>query len=153
MANVVHRNKGTQIPAIFTLAAADDLDGVQDGSRDLFIRRGDRALILQISNGTLGTAGIDCIEVSIGKGNAYQADPTLVLASDPDQGGTLIASGLLNSAGVEPVTPVNNAAIWKAGPYAHDVMLRCVRKTGTGGGTTWITGAPSVYAIPIKNKR
>jgi hypothetical protein len=152
MANVVHRNRGTSLPARVTLAAADDLDGTTASSVTLKIRRGDRALIVQMSNGTLGTAGVDCIEISVA-GGAYIADPTLVLASDPDQAGTYVTSSVLNVAGVEPVTPSNGAAIWKIGPYARSVTVRCARLTGTGGGTTWVTGAPSVYAFPIKNKR
>jgi hypothetical protein len=152
MADVIRRNRGTEIPATVTLATADDLDGTVDGSQYLTVPRGARVIILQVSNGTLGTAGIDVIEVSQG-GGAFYADPTLILASGADQGGALIANGALNAAGVEPVTPNNGAAVWKSGPFAQTTVMRCGRKTTTTGGTTWVTGAPSVYAILIKNRR
>ena len=152
MTAVMHRRRGTQIPAMVTLASADDLDGTLDGTQYLKVPAGDRVIIIQMDNGTLGTAGVDVIEVSVG-GGAFVADPSLVLASGADQAGTLIASGALNAAGVEPATPGGGAAIWKSGPFARNVVMRCGRKTTSTGGTTWVTGAPSVYAILIKNKR
>ena len=153
MAAVMHRRRGTQVPAAVTLASADDLDGTTDGTQYLKVRRGDRVIIAQLSDGTLGTAGVDVIEISKDGGANWVADPSLVLASGADQAGTLIASGALNSAGVEPVAPNLSASLWKSGPFARDIVMRCGRKTTTTGGTTWVTGAPTVTAILIKNKR
>jgi len=145
MASVIRNTKGKAIPAATTLAAADDLDGA---GTILFVPKGARVIIVQINNGTLGTAGVDVIEISAPPGAAFVADPTLLASSAADQGGTAVASAALNAAGVEPT----GAAAWKAGPYATDVNMRCARLTGTGGGTTWVTGAPSVLAFLIKGR-
>lgn len=153
MANLIHRNRGTQIPAAVTLASADDVDGTLDGTQYLKVPRGARVIIAQLSDGTLGSAGIDVIEISQDGGANWLPDPTLVLASAADQGGALIASGALNAAGVEPVAPNLSASLWKSGPFARDALMRCGRKTTSTTGTTWVTGAPTVTAILVKNKR
>ena len=136
MTALIHRNRGTQLPAAVTLATADDLDGTLDGSQYLKVRRGDRVLIAQVDDGTHGTAGVDVIEISY-DGTNWFADPTLVLASGADQAGTVIASAALNAAGVEPVSPGIGAAHWKSGPHTRDILMRCGRKTTSTTGTTW----------------
>lgn len=150
MAAITTLRRGIEIPAIVTLATADDLDGTLDATQYLTVRHGDRVIIIQMSNGTLGTAGIDVIEVSFDGGANFILDPTLVLVSGGDKAGTLVSA--LNAAGVEAVTPDNGAAIWKSGPFTRTVIMRCGRKTTSSGGTTWVTGAPTVYAILVKNR-
>jgi hypothetical protein len=136
----VRKNK---ISATATLATADDVDGTLDGTQYLAVPKGARVFIIQHNVGTLGTAGIDVIEVSIA-GGAFILDDTLVAVADPDVGGTLITA--LNAAGDEPV----NMAAWKSGPFPQDARIRCGRKTTTTLGTTWVTGAPAVTAYLIK---
>lgn len=143
MATVQRRFRGKEMPAATTLAAADDLDGAGTLLR---VPRGARVLIAQLNNGTNGTAGVDVIEISAPPGAAFVADPTLVTVASADQGGTVVTA--LNAAGAEPL----GGALWKAGPYPTDVDMRCARLTGTGGGTTWVTGAPQVIAQIIKGR-
>lgn len=135
-----------------TLAAADDLDGVQDLTKTFDVTGCDRVLIWQINDGTAGTAGIDCVEVSHDGGTQWAADgSTVLLASADDNTGTLQANGALNSAGVEPGTI--EVGMFKCGPYEGPTLIRIGRDTsnrGTNGtGTDWVTGAPTVLMIPI----
>jgi len=145
MAAIRRRSARNVIPAGTTLGTADDLDGTTDNTQLLSVPAGTVVVIAQINNGTDGTAGIDVIEESFDGGINWRACNTLLaLASDPFSG-TVLASGALNSAGVEP----SGAALFKAGPFHGPTKLRCARKTTTTGGTTWITGAPTVIAFPV----
>ncbi len=152
MANNLRQVGNLQLPLLVTLASADDLDGTLDGSQYFKVPKGARALIFQADDGTHGTAGIDVIEVNIGSTGFIPA-PDLLLLSSADQSGTPVTGAALNAAGVEPVSPNIGAAHWKLGPYAQDAIVRCGRKTTSTAGTTWITGAPSVYALLLKNRR
>lgn len=138
-------NRGSgrsKIPAGTTLAAAGDFDGA---ATTLDVSGTDRVLIVQINSGADGTAGIDAMEVSKDGGATWIADDTLLALASDDVTGTVIVSGLLNAAGVEP----SGAAIFKSGPHSGKTLMRCARLTGTGGGTTWVTGAPAVVAVRI----
>ena len=88
---------------------------------------------------------IDVIEVSHDNGKQWNADDTLLALASDESTGTVVASGALNAAGVEPT----GAAIFKSGPHNGPTLMRCARLTGTGGGTTWVTGAPQVIAIKV----
>jgi len=143
MANVIRNVKHNGIGATATLASADDVDGTVDGTQYLDVPAGARVFIIQHNNGTLGTAGIDVVEISIG-GGAFIADPTLLAVASADQGGTLITA--LNAAGVEPI----NMAAFKSGPFARKVRMRLARGGAGAGGTAWVTGAPSVTAYLLQ---
>lgn len=138
-------NRGSlrsKIPAGTSLAAADDLDGA---GTTLDVSGNDRVIIVQIANGTAGTAGVDCIEISNDGGSNWRADPTILALASDDVTGTVLATGALNAAGIEPT----GAAVFKSGPHPGPTLMRCARLTGTGGGTTWVTGAPQVLAIQV----
>jgi hypothetical protein len=145
MATIERRSLRDKIPASTTLATADDLDGTTDNSQMLDVTGSSRVIYVQVANGTLGTAGIDVIEVSKDDGKTWAADDTLLALASNDLTGTIVANGALNAAGVEPT----GAAIFKGGPYEGDTVVRCGRKTTDTGGTTWVTGAPTVLAIRI----
>ena len=132
----------SRIPAGTTLAAADDLDGA---GTTLDVSGTDRVIIVQINNGTAGTAGVDAIEISKDGGSTWAADETILALASDDITGTVLAGGALNAAGVEPA----GAAIFKSGPHTGPTLMRCARLTGTGGGTTWVTGAPQVVAVRV----
>ena len=129
------------------LAAADDLDGVQDSSKDLDVTGAQRVIIASMI-GTPGTAGVDVVQVSHDGGSTWAADTTLQLANADDHTGDIVASAALEAAGVEPVT--NATAHWKSGPHNGPTLMRVARDTSGFGGTDWVTGAPSVDAIVIR---
>lgn len=143
MAAINRRSIRARIDAATVLAAADDLDGA---GTELDVSGSQRVLIAQVANGTAGTAGVDVIEVSHDGGGNWAADDTLLALASDENTGTVVASGALNAAGVEPT----GAALFKSGPHNGPTLMRCARLTGTGGGTTWVTGAPQVLAILIK---
>ena len=153
MATVSRRSLVCPIGIAVEMAAADDLDGTKTPySYD--ITGALRALIIQINDGTSGTAGIDVVEVSHDGGNEWYADdgtakvgPGVLLASADDVGGTIQASGALNAAGVEPATVM--AGVFKVGPYEGPTLIRIARDTSDNNGTDWASGAPSVQLIPI----
>ena len=157
MAAINRRSLVCPIGTTVTLAAADDLDGVQDLTKSFDITDAKRVIIWQVNDGTAGTAGIDCVEISHDGGSQWYADgtgpipATGLLCSADDDAGTVLVAGALNAAGVEPATPV--AGMFKFGPYEGPTLIRIGRDTdnrGSGGvGVDWITGAPSVLMIPI----
>lgn len=139
----------------FVLAAADDLDGVQDETKVLDLTGAAGCIILAGPIGTAGTAGVDVVMFSKDGGTTYKA----ALAANIGQGhagliaedGSAAAAALaaLNAAGVEAVTGV--AMLFSLGPVDGPFQIKVNRKTSeyTGGGTTWVTGAPNVAAIRI----
>lgn len=145
MATKTIRSRSIPISTPFTLATADDLDGTTDNTQAAIVTGARRLIITQHNNGTLGTAGIDCIEKSHNAGISWAAVTDLLLTSADDVTGTVAVAGVLNAAGVEPV----NFAIWKCGPYDGPTWIRCGRKTTDTGGTTWVTGAPTVQVTAI----
>lgn len=145
MTAINRRSIRMPIPASTTLATADDLDGVQDGSQNLDVS-GSRVLVVQRNDGTAGTVGVDVIETSTDGGSNWAADATLLPLASDDVTGTIVANGALNAAGVEPTV----VAIWKGGPYEAPTLMRCSRKsTQNANAAAWVTGAPSVIAIKI----
>jgi hypothetical protein len=133
------------------LATADDLDGTTDNTQTLDLTGSAGAIIIQAAAGTAGTAGIDVIEFSRDDGTNWAAataanigngHPGLLLE---DGSAAAAASAALNAAGVEPT----GAAIFSLGPVDGPFMIRCGRKTTDTGGTTWVTGAPVVWALRL----
>ena len=127
-----------------TLATADDLDGTTDNTQAYNVT-GCSRILLSSYQGTLGTAGVDVLEVSHDGGVNWAADDTLLLHSSNDVTGTVMAAGALNAAGVDPVT--NLTGLYTAGPWDGPTAVRIGRKTTDTTGTTWVTGAPSVTMI------
>jgi hypothetical protein len=134
------RSRAVPISITATLATADDLDGTTDNTQAFDVTGASRLIIAQWNVGTLGTAGIDVIEISHDAGANWAAVTDLVPGTANDFTGTVAASGALNAAGVEPTT----VAVWRCGPYDGPTAVRCGRKTTDTTGTTWITGAPLV---------
>lgn len=137
---------GAKIPASQELAAADDLNGVSDGSKNIDVSGCLRVLVIQENDGTAGTAGIDVIEVSHDGGSTWAADDTLIALANDDQTGDVLANAALNAAGTEPT----RFAVFKGGPYMGPTLMRCVRdNTVNANSAAWSTGAPSVDVIRI----
>lgn len=135
-----------KVPAGFTLATADDVNGTNDGTQHLNVSGTSRVLIIQINNGTAGTTGIDAITISKDDGKTWAADPTLLALASDDVSGTAVANGVLNAAGVEPT----GAAVFKSGPHLGNVRMRCARLvTDDANSAAWTTGAPQVIAIAV----
>jgi hypothetical protein len=144
MAAIHRRSQRAPISRLFTLATADDLNGVADATQSYDITGADRVLILQVNDGTAGTAGIDVVEISHDGGENWEAATDVLAIDSDDKTGTVLASGALNAAGVEPTL----YAAFKAGPYAGPVALR-VSRGAQGTGTAWVTGAPSVLGFIV----
>jgi hypothetical protein len=145
MTAIRRRSAQKVIPAATTLATADDLDGTTDGTQYLTVPGGAVVVVVQIHDGTPGTAGVDVLEESFDGGTTWRACTTLLAASANPFTGTVVASGALNAAGIDTV----GGYVFKAGPFHGPTKLRIGRKTTTTGGTTWITGAPTVYALVV----
>lgn len=145
MAAIARRSMRSLVSRYFTLAAADDLDGTTDNTQAADISGASRVLIFQVNDGTAGTAGIDVIEYSFDGGSNWSAATDVLAADSNDVSGTVLASGALNAAGVEPPA----SALFKCGPFNGKVAIRCARKTTETGGTTWVTGAPTVKIVAI----
>lgn len=143
MVAIARRSHRATIPAGTVLAAADDLNG---DTTTLDVSGTERVLIVQINNGTAGTTGIDTIEISKDGGGQWAADDTLLALASDDTTGTVVASAILNAAGVEPT----GAAIWKSGPHEGPTLMRCSRLvTQDADSAAWTTGAPQVLAIKV----
>jgi len=145
MTAIARRSMRAPISIAATLATADDLDGTTDNTQAFVLTGASRAIVIQHNNGTAGTAGIDVIEYSFDGGSNWSAADDLLLSSANDVSGTIAASGALNAAGVEPV----NVAVYKCGPWKGPVAIRCGRKTTDTGGTTWVTGSPTVLVMAV----
>ena len=145
MAAIARRSMRSLISREFTLATADDLDGLTDNTQAAIVTGAARVIIFQKDAGTAGTAGIDVIEISHDGGTTWAADDTLLAIDANDVTGTVVASAALNAAGVEPL----DGAAWKSGPYSGPAAIRVGRKTTDTGGTTWVTGSPSVTCVAI----
>jgi hypothetical protein len=158
MTAITRKSIRCPVSTVVTLATADDLDGTIDNTQAYDVTGADRVIIEQVNNGTNGTAGIDCIEVSHDNGVTWTASLTVLPIAEDDATGAICLAGVLNVAGAEPTT----SATFKCGPYVGQTAIRCGRKTSTitsmdtyiktlTGGTTWITGSPTVrmYAIGL----
>lgn len=139
------------IGELTTLATADDLDGTTDNTQVLDLTGAAGAIIIQRNDGTDGTAGIDVIEFSRDGENDWAAATAANIGNSHDgllleDGSAAAAAGAaLNAAGTEPAA----AAVFSLGPVDGPFYIRCGRKTTDTGGTTWVTGAPSVVALRL----
>lgn len=141
------------IGELTTLATADDLDGTAAGSQELDLTGAAGVIIIQVANGTAGTAGIDVIGFSRDEGENWQLATAANIGNGHDgllleDGSAAAAAGAaLNAAGVEPT----GAAVFSLGPVDGPFMIKCFRDaTGAlGTETDWVTGAPSVYALRL----
>lgn len=139
--------------AITTLATKDDLDGTVDNSQVLDITGSAFGAIIGVINiGTAGTAGIDVVEFSRDGGTTWKAATAanigkghkgLLKFSD----NTAVASAALEAAGVEPTTAA--LTLFYLPPVDGQCKIRIGRLTTTTSGTTWVTGAPEVFAVRI----
>lgn len=145
MAAISRRSLVCAIGIPVELAAADDLNGVVDNTDAFDITGALRVIVIQENDGTAGTAGIDAVEISHDGGYTWAADQTVLPVAQNDVTGTIQASGVLNAAGVEPTL----YAAFKCGPYEGPTAIRIARGGSGASGTAWVTGAPSVIAIPI----
>ena len=143
MAAIVRNSKRFMRSTQVTLATADDLDGTTDNTQAYNVTGCARVLLIQENSGTNGTAGIDVFEISKDGGVTWAPDTTVLPLSENDDTGTVQAAGALNAAGAEPT----RYAAFTAGPWDGPTAIRIGRKTTTTSGTTWVTGAPAVYAI------
>lgn len=145
MTAIARRSMAALVSRKFVLATADDLDGTTDNTQAFNVTGCLGVIIEQKNDGTNGTAGIDVLEVSHDGGSNWAADDTVLAIDSNAVSGTILASGALNAAGVEPTL----SALFKAGPWQGVTAIRIGRKTTDTGGTTWVTGAPSVNAYAI----
>ena len=152
MGAIARRSAILPISKLAVLATPDDLNGVQDLTQSYDVTGAQRVLVLQVDNGTAGTAGIDAIAISHDKGASWVLDTTTVLLeSSDDASGTLVAGGLLNAAGIEPTGgTAGKLAVWKCGPYEGPTYLRVYRYvTEMATTAAWVTGAPGVYVMTV----
>jgi len=139
------RSRAIPISIEANLAEGDDLDGVATDAKSFDITGAQRVILLQKAD-TLGTAGIDVVEISH-DGENWEADLSIVSTASNDFTGNIAAAGALNAAGVEP--PANSSGLFRGGPYEGPTYMRVVRKTTDTAGTTWVTGAPDVWVVAI----
>lgn len=133
------------------MATLDDLDGITANLTQAVDVSGALRCIIYLDNtGAAGTAGIDVVEISHDLGVTWVVDTTIMLMTANDNTGTILASGALMAAGVEPTT--TKTSIWKSGPYFGPTAMRIGRKTTTTNGTTWVTGAPEIGVFLIGGK-
>lgn len=145
MAAISRRSVISPISASVSLAAADDLNGVQDNTKSFNVTGASRVVVVQHNNGTLGTAGIDVIAFSKDGGSTWAAADRVLAAASDDSTGTEL-NGILNAAGIEPV----NYAAFKCGPYEGPLAIRIFRYvTDLAASAAWVTGAPSVDMFTI----
>ena len=145
MAAIVRRTTQGLRSTSVTLATADDLNGTSDGSQ-WYAVTGCNRILLSSYQGTLGTAGIDVLEVSHDGGINWASDDTVLLHSSNDTTGTVMANGALNAAGIDPVT--NLTGLYTAGPWDGPTAVRITRDVSVNASSAaWVTGAPSVTMI------
>jgi len=146
MAAIARRSVMAPVSRIFTLATADDINGVQDNTKSFDVTGAQRVIVVQEATGTAGTAGIDVVSISKDGGKQWSpATDGLAIDSD-DSTGTVLVSGALNAAGVEPVV----AAVFKFGPYEGPTAIRVFRYvTDEAASAAWITGAPKVFGFTV----
>jgi len=163
MAAIKRRGAIAPISRVVTLATADDLDGTQDNTQAYDVTGAIRIVVCQVNNGTNGTAGIDVLEISHDDGVSWKAADKVLALDSNDSSGTEL-NGVLNVAGTEPtVAGATTLGVFKCGPYEGKTALRIGRKTSADiatysmvtwgkeltSGTTWVTGAPSVYMVAV----
>lgn len=146
MAAIRRRSLSSPVSRIFTLATADDLDGVADTTQTYDVTGARRLIVVQENTGTAGTAGIDVLEVSKDGGSTWASAEDGLAIDSNDATGTVLVSGALNAAGVEPV----QAALFKFGPFEGPTKVRITRNAATNAASAaWVTGAPKVYGFIV----
>jgi hypothetical protein len=147
MAVIRRRTRILPVSRNFTLATADDLDGVQDLTQSIDVTGASRIIVTQ-SIATDGAAGIDVACISHDKGLTWTPVTDGLAIDSDDSSGTVLVGGALNAAGVEAVVPTN---VFKFGPYSGPTAFRILRKTGDfgAGAVTWTTGAPRVMGFLV----
>ncbi len=146
MTAIARRSITCPISIAAELAAADDLNGVQDNTKSFDVTGALRVIVIQSNDGTAGTAGIDGVAISHDGGTNWTLDTTVLPLSENDVTGTIQANGLLNSAGTEPTA----YAAFKCGPYEGPTAIRIFRYvTDMANTAAWSTGAPSVDVFTI----
>lgn len=129
------------------LAAADDLDGVQDNTKSYDVSGATRIIVVVDGSGTAGTVGVDIVCISHDGGSNWTPVTDLLPIDSHDITGTVQVGGALEVAGVEPTTA---SFVFKCGPYEGPTAIRVIRKTGdVTGAATWVTGAPAVRAFTV----
>jgi len=149
MPAIARRSIMAPISQVATLAATDDLNGVQDNTKSFDITGAQRILIYQVNDtaGADGTAGIDVVCYSKDGGVQWAAATDLLALNSEDSTGTVVAGGILNAAGVEPTTKV---ALFKAGPFEGPTAVRVFRYvTDLASSVAWATTAPGVYMVAV----
>lgn len=147
MAAINRRSIHSPISRIFTLAAADDLDGIAIATltSSFNVTGASRVVVVQENTGTAGTAGIDVIAISKDGGSTWAAADKVLAVDSNDSTGTEL-NGILNAAGIEPT----QAAVFKCGPYEGPTAIRVIRNvTDLAGSAAWVTGAPKVYGFIV----
>jgi hypothetical protein len=138
---------------LFNLAAADDLDGVQDESKVLDLTGSAGCIILAGPIGTPGTLGVDVVVFSRDGGENYALATAANIGNGhagllaEDGSAAAAADAALNAAGVEAVTAA--AMVFSLGPVDGPFQIKVMRDTSAGFGTDWSGGAPNVSAIRI----
>ena len=146
MAAIARRSVRAAISKSATLATADDLNGTSDNTQAFVVTGGDRLIIVQVNNGTAGTAGIDVVEYSKDGGLTWAAATDVLALGSDDATGTVLANGALNAAGVEPT----GAAVFKAGPFEGPTAVRITRNASyNANSAAWVTGAPAVICALV----
>ena len=131
---------------VLSLAAADDLNGVQDATKSYDITGADRVVLFVHNNGTAGTVGIDVVEYSKDGGSTWASAQDVLALTSNDAEGTFLVDGALNAAGIEPT----GVTFYKAGPFSGPTAIRVTRNVSTNAASAaWVTGAPTVGAIVI----
>lgn len=145
MAAIARRSAMSPVSTRVELAAADDLNGVQDNTKSFDVTGAQRIIVIQENDGTAGTAGIDVLAISKDGGKTWAAANRVLALSSDDATGTEL-DGILNAAGVEPT----HYAAFKCGPYEGPTAIRVFRYvTDLAGSAAWVTGAPSVDMFTI----
>ena len=145
MAAIVRRSLENLRSTSVTLATADDLNGTTDNTQAYDVT-GCSRILLSSFTGTTGTHGIDVLEVSHDGGVNWASDTTVLLHSENDTTGTVKAAGVLNAAGIDPVT--NLTGLYTAGPWDGPTAVRIARDVAVNADSiAWQTGAPSVTMI------
>ena len=146
MGAIVRRSRYAPVSRLAELAAADDLNGVQDLTKSFDVTGASRVIVVQHNSGTAGTAGIDAISISHDGGVSWTKPQDGLALDSNDATGTILVDGILNAAGVEPV----NAAVFKFGPYEGPTAIRVYRYvTDRSDTAAWVTGAPQVYCFTV----
>src|SRR3989337_2884076 len=95
MAAIARRSIMAPVSRIFTLATADDINGVQDLTKSFDVTGAQRVIVVQEATGTAGTAEIDVVSISKDGGKQWSpATDGLAIDSDDSTGPVLVSAAL-----------------------------------------------------------